>query len=129
MKFEFECEREEGGRWLAEVSELPGALPCGATADEAMAKAEAFALRVPAASLEPGEARPVSISISVPPPARANGRRQRPNAFLPRSTAMVGNSSGSLGHVEHSPKTVGRTSCLRSTTAKKQHPRHASPTP
>ena len=46
MKFMIEHEREEDGRWLAEIPELPGVLAYGATADEAMAKAEALALRV-----------------------------------------------------------------------------------
>jgi len=65
MKFSIECEREEDGRWLAEVPELPGVLAYGATAEEAMAKAQVLALRVLAERLEHGEARPVDISISV----------------------------------------------------------------
>lgn len=32
-------EREEDGRWLAEVVEFTGVLPYGATSDEAIAKA------------------------------------------------------------------------------------------
>ncbi len=52
MKFTIEHEREEDGRWLAEVPELPGVLAYGATADEAMAKAEVLALRVLAERLE-----------------------------------------------------------------------------
>jgi predicted RNase H-like HicB family nuclease len=65
MKFEIECEREEDGRWLAEVPQLPGVLAYGSSADEAMAKAEILALRVLAERLEHGESRPQSISISV----------------------------------------------------------------
>jgi predicted RNase H-like HicB family nuclease len=56
MKFTIEHEREEDGRWLAEVPELPGVLAYGATADEAMAKAEVLALRVLADRLEHNEA-------------------------------------------------------------------------
>ena len=41
-----EHEQEEDGRWIAEVPELPGVLAYGVTADEAMAKADALALRV-----------------------------------------------------------------------------------
>jgi len=63
MKFTIEHEREEDGRWLAEVPELPGVLACGATADEAMAKAEVLALRVLAGRLEYNEAGPQPISI------------------------------------------------------------------
>jgi predicted RNase H-like HicB family nuclease len=65
MKFEIECEREEDGRWLAEVPQLPGVLAYGSSADEAMAKAEILMLRVLAEKLEHGESRPQSISISV----------------------------------------------------------------
>jgi predicted RNase H-like HicB family nuclease len=65
VDFSIECEREEDGRWLAEVPQLPGVLAYGATADEAMAKAEVLALRVIAERLEHGEARAHSIRISV----------------------------------------------------------------
>ena len=65
MDFNIECEREEDGRWLAEVPQLPGVLAYGACPDEAMAKAEVLALRVLAERLEPGESRAHSINISV----------------------------------------------------------------
>ena len=63
MKFTIEHEREDDGRWLAEVPELPGVLAYGATANEAMAKAEVLALRVLAERLESNEAGPQPISI------------------------------------------------------------------
>jgi predicted RNase H-like HicB family nuclease len=53
-----EIEQEADGRWLAEVVELPGVLAYGATRDEALAKAEALALRVIADRLEHGEPAP-----------------------------------------------------------------------
>jgi len=65
VDFSIECEREEDGRWLAEVPQLPGVLAYGATADEAMARTEVLALRVIAERLEHGEARAHSIRISV----------------------------------------------------------------
>ena len=65
MDFRIECEREEDGRWLAEVPQLPGVLAYGSSPDEAMAKAEVLALRVLAERLEHGESRAVSINISV----------------------------------------------------------------
>ncbi len=65
MNFEIECEREEDGRWLAEVPKLPGVLAYGASASEATARAEVLALRVLAERLEHGETGPQSISISV----------------------------------------------------------------
>jgi len=64
MNFHIEYEQEKDGRWLAEVNELPGAMAYGATPDEAMAKAEALALRVLAERLDHGEHRPESITIS-----------------------------------------------------------------
>lgn len=66
MKLTLECEREDDGRWLAEVSELPGVLAYGSSPREAMAKAEVLALRVLAERLENGEVHPLNISISVP---------------------------------------------------------------
>lgn len=65
MNLTIETEQETDARWIAEVPELPGVLTYGATRDEAMAKAEALALRVMAERLEQGEARPMPISIMV----------------------------------------------------------------
>lgn len=65
MNFTIEHEREEDGRWVAEVPELPGILAYGATADEAMGKAEVLALRVLAERLEHDEAGPQPISIEI----------------------------------------------------------------
>ncbi|PQJ97521.1 type II toxin-antitoxin system HicB family antitoxin [Chromatium okenii] len=52
MNFFIESELEEDGRWLAEISGIPGVLAYGVTADEAMAKAEILALRVLAERIE-----------------------------------------------------------------------------
>jgi len=41
-----ETERETDGRWIAEVTALPGVMTYGATREEAVAKVEALALRV-----------------------------------------------------------------------------------
>lgn len=64
MNFSIEYEQEQDGRWLAEVLELPGVLVYGKTSQEAIAKAEALALRVMADRLEHGETLPAPISIS-----------------------------------------------------------------
>jgi predicted RNase H-like HicB family nuclease len=53
-----EVEREEDGRWLAELPALPGVLAYGQTRDQAVARAEALALRVLADRIEHGEAVP-----------------------------------------------------------------------
>ncbi|MCA1600222.1 MAG: type II toxin-antitoxin system HicB family antitoxin [Acidobacteria bacterium] len=64
MTFTVEYEREDDGRWLAEVIELPGVLAYGQTSDEAIARAQALALRVLANRLEHGEGSPEFMSIS-----------------------------------------------------------------
>jgi predicted RNase H-like HicB family nuclease len=53
-----ETEQEEDGRWIAEVRDLPGVLAYGATRFEAIARAEALALRVLADRLDHGETVP-----------------------------------------------------------------------
>ena len=53
-----EIEREEDGRWIAEIPELPGVMVYGATRNQAIAKAEALALRVMADRLEHDEEIP-----------------------------------------------------------------------
>lgn len=50
-----EVEREEDGRWIAEVPALPGSMAYGASRSEAVAKVEALVLRVLADKLDHGE--------------------------------------------------------------------------
>jgi predicted RNase H-like HicB family nuclease len=66
MNLNLECALEEDGRWLAEVPELPVVMAYGASASEALAKAEILALRVMADRLEQGEARPLGIRFNLP---------------------------------------------------------------
>ena len=54
-----EVEREEDGRWIGEVPELPGVIAYGATEAEARAKAAALALRVIADRIEHREPAPI----------------------------------------------------------------------
>jgi predicted RNase H-like HicB family nuclease len=58
MNFSVQLERESDGRWIAEVTELPGVLVYGESAEQAQAKAQTLALRVLADRLEHGEAVP-----------------------------------------------------------------------
>lgn len=53
-----EVEREDDGRWIGEVPELPGVLAHGDTAADARRKVTALALRVLADRLEHGEPVP-----------------------------------------------------------------------
>jgi predicted RNase H-like HicB family nuclease len=59
-----ETELETDGRWIAEVSDLDGVLAYGRARDEAIAHAEALALRVLADRLEHAEAGPDLVSVS-----------------------------------------------------------------
>jgi predicted RNase H-like HicB family nuclease len=52
MHLTVELDREEDGRWIAEVIDLPGVLVYGSTREEALAAAQALALRVLADKLE-----------------------------------------------------------------------------
>ena len=53
-----ETEREEDGRWIADLPELPGVMVYGDTKEQAVAKVEALALRVIADRLDHGESIP-----------------------------------------------------------------------
>ena len=59
MTFKIEMEREQDGRWIAEIPQLAGVLCYGADQAEAVARVQALALRVLAERLEhretPGE--------------------------------------------------------------------------
>lgn len=53
-----EIEREEDGRWIAEVPDIPGVMAYGQSKQEAVSKVKALALRVLADRLEHGEEIP-----------------------------------------------------------------------
>ena len=53
-----EIDREEDGRWIAEIADIPGCMVYGNDRDEAIRKAEALALRAIADKLEHGEQIP-----------------------------------------------------------------------
>jgi predicted RNase H-like HicB family nuclease len=62
--YRVEIEREDDGRWIAEVVDLPGVMAYGETAEAALAHAQAFALRVLADRLEHGEGPPGPLSVT-----------------------------------------------------------------
>lgn len=64
MRFFIETEREEDGRWIAEITDIPGVLAYGTTEDEAKANAYAIALRVIADQVEESKKFPDSISVA-----------------------------------------------------------------
>ena len=66
MKFTVELDREDDGRIIAEVLELPGVMAYGKTREEAIAKVQALALHVVADKLEQGELvlDPMTVSFA-----------------------------------------------------------------
>lgn len=64
ITFKVETEREDDGRWLAEVLELPGLLAYGESEELAVSMVQALALRVVPERLEHGEAGPDLLTIS-----------------------------------------------------------------
>ncbi len=56
--------REEDGRWLADISALPGVTAYGRTKKQATAAVQALALRLIAGRLEHGEAVPGPMDVS-----------------------------------------------------------------
>jgi predicted RNase H-like HicB family nuclease len=52
MNFAIEFDREDDGRWIAEIPSLPGVMAYGLTKADAESKVEALALRVGADRIE-----------------------------------------------------------------------------
>jgi predicted RNase H-like HicB family nuclease len=63
MNLKIEVEREEDGRWIAEIPELPGCMVYGSTSDDAVAKVKALALRALADRFEHGEPVPAGEDL------------------------------------------------------------------
>lgn len=64
VQLSIEVDREDDGRWIAEVADLAGVLAYGGSRDEAVARAEALALRVLADRLERAEVGPDLFSVT-----------------------------------------------------------------
>jgi len=64
MDFEIVFDREEDGRWIAEIESLPGVLAYGATKVEAQSKVEALALRVVADRIELDRSTPDQVRFA-----------------------------------------------------------------
>ncbi len=65
MEFEIIFDREEDGRWIAEVETLPGVLAYGDTQSEAQSKVLALALRVLADQIEMDHIAPDQVRLAV----------------------------------------------------------------
>ncbi|MDE3135087.1 MAG: type II toxin-antitoxin system HicB family antitoxin [Acidobacteriota bacterium] len=66
MVYRIETEREADGRWIAEVPELPGVMAYGSSEEEAIATAEALALRVLADRIEEQKEPASTLTVAVP---------------------------------------------------------------
>ena len=64
MTLGIELDREDDGRWLAEVPALSGVMCYGETRAVAAARVQALALRVIADRLEHGETGPTFLALS-----------------------------------------------------------------
>lgn len=64
MDFILDIEQEDDGRWIAEITDLPGVMAYGTTPAQASAKAKALALRVLAERMEEEESLPGINSIA-----------------------------------------------------------------
>ena len=53
-----EVEQETDGRWIAEITAIPGAMVYGSSKSEAVSKVEALVLRILADRLDHGEEAP-----------------------------------------------------------------------
>ncbi len=62
--FTIETDREEDGRWIAEVPQLPGVMTYGNTRQEAIIAVQALALRVLADRMEEEHAATKSVSFA-----------------------------------------------------------------
>jgi predicted RNase H-like HicB family nuclease len=63
--YKIETERETDGRWIAEIVDVPGVMAYGATEKEAMASAQALALRVLADCIEQAKEPTETVTVSI----------------------------------------------------------------
>ena len=63
--YKVEMEREDDGRWIAEVLDLPGEMAYGVTKNEALASAQALALRVIADRIEAQREPTETVTVSI----------------------------------------------------------------
>ena len=64
MEFEIIFDREDDGRWIAEIEALPGVLAYGSSKLDAQSKVEALALRVIADRIEREHATAGSVRFA-----------------------------------------------------------------
>src|SRR3989344_543151 len=113
LKVEFD--REEDGRWIAEVPKLPGVMAYGATKREALQRVYAVALRTLADSVEQGNLfTPVSRFFRV-----GRGGPLRPRKFSEPFCAWGGISNDKKVHIGFLRSRDAQMLRLRSTIGRK----------
>jgi len=65
MEFQIVFDREDDGRWIAEIESLPGVLAYGTSQFEAQSKVLALALRVIADQIEVEKSAPDEVRLAV----------------------------------------------------------------
>jgi len=63
--YKIETERETDDRWIAEIVDVPGVMAYGTTEKEAMASAQALALRVLADRIEQEKEPTETVTVSI----------------------------------------------------------------
>lgn len=63
--YRVETDREEDGRWIAEIVDVPGVMAYGATEQEAKAAAQVLALRVLADEIEAKKEPAETVTVSI----------------------------------------------------------------
>ena len=63
--YKVETEVETDGRWIAEIPDLPGVLAYGSTEKQAIASAQALALRVLADRIEEQKEPAETVTVSI----------------------------------------------------------------
>lgn len=63
--YKVETEREADGRWIAEIVDVPGVMAYGASEKEAVASAQALALRILADRIEQQKEPTETVTVSI----------------------------------------------------------------
>lgn len=64
MKLTIDLDREDDGRWIAEILELPGVICYGQTREDAISKVELLAIESITDRISHGELAPAALAVS-----------------------------------------------------------------
>src|SRR5580704_12229706 len=115
-----EIEREEDGRILASVPDLPGVMAYGDVEDEPVRKVKSIAIQVLADMIESGEDVPEPVKVLFA--GCASGEQGRQGGCTPLCCILVGRSRNRSDLTESSGAPGGRTSRSASTNSEEIGP-------